>query len=59
MLHMNKTATTTATTTVHCPTCGVPQVTEPAAKETTYLRCASCGEVWNALRYHAPRPWAR
>lgn len=58
---MNKPATTlTAPQTVHCPSCRAPQVAESANNaETTYLRCPSCGEVWNALRYHAPRPWGR
>jgi uncharacterized Zn finger protein len=58
---MNKTASNVVPpATVHCPSCGAAQAAEPANNaETTYLRCPSCGEVWNALRHHTPRPWGR
>ena len=48
------TVKTDAPTLVRCPTCSAQFETDPSAKaETTYLRCASCGDVWNPGRHVA------
>jgi DNA-directed RNA polymerase subunit M/transcription elongation factor TFIIS len=40
---------------VTCPTCRGSElmVSKSSNRETTYLRCLTCGEVWNALRHSA------
>ena len=40
-----------------CPFCGATQIptsTEPV-RETAYLRCRTCGEIWNPARLVLPR----
>ena len=47
-----------------CPVCRSETIltTSKTVSDTTYWRCKSCGEIWNAARRQAPPPrrsWQR
>lgn len=41
----------------HCPFCGAghPLSSGKPAADTSYYRCARCGEIWNVARVAKPR----
>ena len=44
-----------------CPACQSPSISTTARNpdETTYWRCAACGEIWNVSRREAAGPAVR